>query len=108
MLQICLRRIFSKRLTPSSPDSLGPVPHHVRPAPTKPLPKTLLSSEFVFVNEDSSVPPLSQLYRGPYKVVDRTDKYLKLQIGSQQDNVSVDRLKHVFSEEKVFCDRSIS
>ena len=49
----------------------GPVPHHTRPAPTKPLPKNLLSSDFVVVREDSSVPPFSQLYRGPYKVVAR-------------------------------------
>ena len=78
-----------------------PVPHHTGPALARPLPKTLLSSEFVFVRKDSSVPFLSQLYRGPYKVVDRKDKYVKLQIGSQQDNVSVDRLKPVFSDEKV-------
>ena len=44
---------------------------------------------------------LSQLYCGPYKVVDKKDKYFKLQIGSQQDNVLVDRLKPVFSIEKV-------
>ena len=79
----------------------GPVPHHTCPAPARPLPRTLLSSEFVFVREDSSVPPLSQLYRGPYKVVDRKEKYFKLQIGSQEINVSVDRLKPVFSDVKV-------
>ena len=55
----------------------GPIPHHTRPAPAKLLPKSLLSLDFVFVHEDSSVPPLSQLYRGPYKVVDRKDKYFK-------------------------------
>ena len=79
----------------------GPVPHYTHPAPSRPLPKTLLSLEFVFVREDSSVPPLSQLYWGPYKVVDKKDKYFKLQIGSQQDNVSVNRLKPVFSYVKV-------
>ena len=79
----------------------GPVPHHTRPAPAKPLPKTLLSSKFVFVREDSSVPPLSQLYQGPYKVLGRKDKYFKLQIGSKQDNISVHRLKPVFSNKKV-------
>ena len=97
MRQNCLRRIFSVRLTPPSPDS----PDLFLITPARPLPRTLLSSEFVFVREDSSVPPLSQLYRGPYKVVDRKEKYFKLQIGSQQDNVSVDRLKPVFSDVKV-------
>ena len=33
--------------------------------------------------------------------MDRKEKYFKLQIGSQQDNVSVDRLKPVFSDVKV-------
>ena len=56
----------------------GPVPHHTRPVPNKPLPKALLNSEFVFVCEDASSWPLSQLYRGPYKVVVRKDKYFKL------------------------------
>ena len=53
------------------------------------------------MGEDSSVPPLSQLYLGPYKVVHRKDKYFKLQIGSQQDDVSVNRLKPVVSNVKV-------
>ena len=51
----------------------GSDPHHTRPAPAKPLPKTLLSSDFVFVHEGSSVPPLSQL------IVDHT----KLLTGKQ-------------------------
>ena len=61
----------------------------------------MLNSEFVIVGEDASSPPLSQLYRGPYKVVDRKIKYFKLQIGSKLDNISVDRLKPVFPDEKV-------
>ena len=53
------------------------------------------------MNEDSSVTHLSQLYQGPYKVWDRKDKYFNLQIGSQQDNIAVDRLKPVFSDVEV-------
>ena len=53
------------------------------------------------MHKDSSVPPLSQVYRGRYRIVDKKDKYFKLQIGSKQDNVSVDRLKPVFSDTKV-------
>ena len=51
------------------------------------------------MREDSSF--LLSLYPGPYKVVDRKDKYFKQQIGPKQDNVSVDWLKPVFSDEKV-------
>ena len=79
----------------------GPVPHHTRPFPMKPLPKALLNSKFIFVFEDSSSPPLSQLYREPYRAVDRKNKYFKLHIGSKLDNISVDRLKPDFSDEKV-------
>ena len=67
----------------------------------KPLPKALLNSKFIFVFEDSSSPPLSQLYREPYRAVDRKNKYFKLHIGSKLDNISVDRLKPDFSDEKV-------
>ena len=90
---------FLRKIDSAITGFFGPVPHHTRPALAKPLPKTLLSSEYVFVPEDSSVPPLSQLYGGPYKGVDRKGKFFNLQIGSQQDNVSVDRLKPVFSNE---------
>ena len=78
-----------------------PVPLPNRPVLSKPLPKALLSSKFVFIREDASSLPLSQLYWGPYKVIDRKDKYFKIQIGSKLDNVSVDRFKPVFSGEKV-------
>ena len=37
----------------------------------------------------------------PYKVADRKDKYFKIQIGSKQDNISVDRLKPIFSKKNV-------
>ena len=96
MLQNCLRRIFSVRSTPPSPDSpdlFSSHPSCSRQTPTQDIIRLRICI--------SSVPPLSQLYWGPYKVVDRKEKYFKLQIGSQQDNVSVDRLKPVFSDVKV-------
>ena len=101
MLQTCLSWIFFRKIYSAITGFSRPVPHHTRPAPSKPLPKTLISLEFVFVHEDSSFPPLSQPYCRPYKFVDRKDKCFKLQIGSEQDNVSVDRLKPVFSDDKV-------
>ena len=55
----------------------------------------------MFIREDSSKPPLSPLYRGPYKVLSRTPKYFVVQIGSKHDTVSVDRLKPVISETPV-------
>ena len=60
-----------------------------------------MEAEYVFVREDASKPPLSPLYRGPYLVLRRSEKFFILQIGDKQDSVSVDRLKPVFSSNPV-------
>jgi hypothetical protein len=39
------------------------------------------------------VPPLSSLYQGPYRVLDRREKFFKLEVGARPEVVSVDRLK---------------
>jgi len=75
--------------------------HHIRPESPKQLPPALLQCEFVFVREDAVTSPLSQLYRGPYCVLKRSDKFFVLQIGDKEDSVSVDRLKPVFSSNPV-------
>ena len=76
-------------------------PHHVRPVPPVQLPAALVSAKYVFVREDAVISSLVPCYRGPYLVRDRQDKYFRLQIGSKQDVVSVDRLKPVFSDAPV-------
>ena len=68
----------------------------VQPHP-QPLPRALLEAEFVFVRDDASKPPLSLLYRGPYRVLKRSETFFFLQIGEKADSVSVDRLKPVVS-----------
>ena len=55
----------------------------------------------MFVREDAVIPTLAPRYRGPYLVLERRSKYFRLQIGSKQDVVSVDRLKPVFSDAPV-------
>ena len=55
----------------------GPPCHHViSPPQPQPLPLALLTAEFVFVCEDASKPPLAPLYRGPYKVLKCSEKFL--------------------------------
>ena len=71
-----------------------PPPHH-RPPSTDKFPRTLSSADFVFVCEDASLQPLSQLYRGPIKVLARFSKYFTLQRGSRTDTVSFDHRKLV-------------
>ena len=78
----------------------GPPQHHVTPQP-QPLPRALMEAEYVFVRDDASKPPLSPLYRGPYLVLRRSEKFFILQIGDKKDAVSVDRLKPVFSSNPV-------
>ena len=63
----------------------------------QPQPQPLLDAEFVFLRDNASKPPLSPLYRGPYRVVRCLEKFFVLQIGDKSDSVSVDRLKPVFS-----------
>ena len=75
-----------------------PLPHLVRPVPPVQLPAALISAKYVFVREDSAKSSLTPRYRGPYLVIDRRDKYFRLQMGLKQDVVSVDRLKPVFSD----------
>ena len=60
------------------------------------MPCDLLTAEFVFVREDASKPPLSPLYRGPYKVLERFETFYILQIPDNSVSVSLDRLKAVY------------
>jgi len=50
----------------------------------------LQQAEFVFIRQDGHVPPLSPLYRGPFKVLEKKSKYFKIKIGNREDNVSID------------------
>ena len=52
---------------------------------------------YVFIRQDGHVPPLSPLYRGSFKVLEKKSKYFKIKIGNREDNVSIDRLKAVIS-----------
>ena len=72
------------------------------PPPTRPLtyaqaaatpPAALGEAQFVYIRKGGSVPPLSQLYAGPYRVLRRQPKFFELEIGGKSQVVSVDRLK---------------
>ena len=62
------------------------------------IPSSLTSCSHVFIREDTSKPPLSLLYKGPYLVLSKYPKYFLVQIGSKSDSVSVNRLKPVLSD----------
>jgi hypothetical protein len=73
----------------------APPAHHNSPAALPPpvLPAALLSARMVLVRNDGHIPPLGALYSGPYKVLERSLHYFKLQIGTRTDTVSTHRLK---------------
>jgi hypothetical protein len=53
----------------------------------------LQQAEFVYVRKGGVVPPLSSLYQGPYRVLDRRETFFKLEVRGRLEVVSVDRLK---------------
>jgi hypothetical protein len=53
----------------------------------------LQQAEFVYVRKGGVVPPLTPLHQSPYRVLDRREKFFKLEVGGLPEVVSVDRLK---------------
>jgi transposase InsO family protein len=56
-------------------------------------PQALFEASHVYVRRGGTIPPLSPLYVGPYKVLARQAKHFRLELGGRQETVSVDRLK---------------
>ncbi|XP_071947514.1 uncharacterized protein [Antedon mediterranea] len=72
---------------------------NIRPVPTRANQRTaqihddLRECTHVFVRCDSVKKPLQSPYNGPFKVLNRTDKYFVLSIADKHETVSLDRLK---------------
>jgi transposase InsO family protein len=56
-------------------------------------PAALQAAEFVYVKSPPAAPSLTPAYRGPYKVVKKSDKYFIVRLGNRFDAITVDRLK---------------
>ena len=69
--------------------------HGTRPAANS---GSLGDAEFVFVRQDASHGPLQTPYTGPYRVLERQEKYFIIQCGEREESVSVDRLKAARAE----------
>ena len=65
------------------------------------VPQELSTATHVFVRVDAHRTPLQAPYKGAYRVLERRSKYFKLDLGSREDVVSVDRLKPAFLDEPV-------
>ena len=63
-----------------------------QPAPTE-VPAHLRTAEMVYVRKGGQSGPLAPPYSGPYRVISKGPKYFNIDIGGQQQAVTVDRLK---------------
>nr|VZI32596.1 unnamed protein product [Spirometra erinaceieuropaei] len=76
----------------------------LRPTPTRLTSKhvfvheDLKSAPFVFVRHEAVRKSLCSPYDGPYKVLQRMDKYYVIQKADKTDTVSIDRLKPAYVE----------
>ena len=58
----------------------------------------LSSATHVFVRVGARKTPLQSSYQGPFKVLERREKYFKLDLGNRHDMVSLDRIKPAFMD----------
>jgi hypothetical protein len=71
-------------------------PPATRPQPQQPASaflSSLMKAQYVYIKRGPAASSLSPLYTGPYKVVERGQKYFRLDVGGRSEAVSVDRLK---------------
>ncbi len=62
------------------------------------IPKELFTTDYVWVRVDRVRRPLEAPYQGPYKVLDRKEKFFKIELPTGATQVSIDRLKPVFKK----------
>ena len=75
------------------------------------MPAALQTATHVFVLQNARPPPLTCPYTGPFKVLQKQEKYFKLEMHGKTDKISLDRLKPAFledSEKDIFAKNSIN
>ncbi len=82
-LQDLRKTIRNSRLSPPSWHSVGP----------SFMPRTLISSKFVFLRQEGPQTPLSRPYTGPHLVLAPGPKSFLIEVNGKTKRVSVDRLK---------------
>ena len=60
--------------------------------------KSLGEAEFVFVRRDAAHGLLQTPYTGPYRILQRQEKYFIIQCGEREESISIDRLKAANAE----------
>eukprot|EP00117_Sycon_ciliatum_P039851 scpid21637/ scgid29378/ Retrotransposable element Tf2 155 kDa protein type 1 len=62
------------------------------------IPADLSTCSHVFIRTDATRTPLQRPYTGPHRVLERHDKYFRLDLNGRSDTVSIDRLKPAFHD----------
>ena len=80
---------------------LWPPPVSVKHIKQSFIQNNLSTCTHVFIRHDAVKKPLQQLYDGPFKVLERSDKHFTLQVKGKDSIVSIDQLKPAFLDEQV-------
>ncbi|GFR97519.1 Gag-Pol polyprotein [Elysia marginata] len=67
------------------------------------VPASLASSKFVYVRRDSHRHPLQRPYDGPYRVLNKKDKFFTVEVKGRAETISIDRLKAAFVTQLTTC-----
>lgn len=72
--------------------------------------KDLNTTSHVFIRQDGVRKSLQPPYSGPYRVIERQDKYFKLDVKGKVISVSIDRLKpaHLLSDDNIHPDTEVN
>ena len=68
-----------------------PTKHGANTPPTE-SPQQLRQATMVYIRRGGQLPPITPPYDGPYQVLEKGPKYIKLKLGDREANLSVDRL----------------
>ncbi|QQP39551.1 Putative tick transposon, partial [Caligus rogercresseyi] len=82
-------------------ERLTHVPPRSSPEGTTQLDKRLNKANYVFLKNKPIRESLSPTFLGPFKVLEKYDRYFKVQLGSKVDNISKDRLRPAFGIEEI-------
>ena len=61
------------------------------------IPQDLTTAELVYLRTDAVRKPMQPPYSGPYRVLQRSPKYFKIEVNGKSALVSIDRLKPAYS-----------
>ena len=73
--------------------SLNAPPTHYHGQQKSYVSASLPSADYVYVRHDARRHPLQRPYDGPFKVIERHDKYFTLNVNGKVEKISIDRLK---------------